>query len=240
MFERTLRAFSVLTRNGPREFVSKLVNKLRATLGFPSQQHEQFVRRKALLDESFDAERGLDTGGVQRLHELTIRSKNARYGTSHIASDPLEFAAAMDSVDIPMEGSTFIDLGSGKGRALSLALAYPFRHIIGVEFARELHLVARENIEHLRQTDESASRIELVCADACDYDLPDEPVVLFLFHPFDAPIMQAVARNALTSWRSIRRPLRVVYVNPRYLEQWTLTGWTVVDQQHYHAVLRPA
>lgn len=233
------RGFSVLARNGPGEFARKLLDKCRTMLGFPSEQHRRYVQRKALVDAKFDADLGLDTGGIQRLHDLTIESANAHYGTSHIASDPREFAEAFSSVDIPLEGAVFIDLGSGKGRALALALAFPFSRIVGVEFARELHRAACANVERLKISDASANRIEPVCADASTYVFPAEPLILFLFHPFDSPIMKAVARNALTSWRSSPRPVRVVYLNPRYLDDWLEVGWVVVAHEHYHAVLRP-
>jgi hypothetical protein len=44
------------------------------------------------------------------------------------------------------EDFTVIDFGSGKGRALIVASECPFRRIIGVEFALELHRDAQQNI----------------------------------------------------------------------------------------------
>ncbi|MBZ5489392.1 MAG: class I SAM-dependent methyltransferase [Acidobacteriia bacterium] len=49
-------------------------------------------------------------------------------------------------VPAALQDFTFIDLGSGKGRALLMAAQYGFKRIIGVEFMPELHRVAQENI----------------------------------------------------------------------------------------------
>ncbi|MDB5578004.1 MAG: hypothetical protein JWR80_3180 [Bradyrhizobium sp.] len=232
------RALSVLSTNGPRQFSRKLIGKLREKLGL-SRRHQQYFTRKALFDSAFDAQWGIDTGGIQRLHDLNIDSPSARFGTSHIASDPQEFSAALASIDLPLDSFTFIDLGSGKGRALILASAFPFERIIGIEFAQELNDVAQRNVAYLKERDPRASRIQPLCCDAATYRFPDGPLVLFLFHPFDSPIMKAVAANAMATWRANPRPVRVVYVNPLYLADWTDAGWAIIAREHYHVVLAP-
>lgn len=234
------RAASVLRNNGPGAFWRKSINKAREIVGAPSAAHRQYLARKAADDDAFDATSGVDTGGIQRLHDLTIDSANARYGTSHIASDANEFRIAIESIDISIDGFTFVDLGSGKGRALMLALDFPFARIIGVEFARELHEIACANVERLTTVDARAARIYPVCGDASTFLYPQAPLVLFLFHPFDSPVMKVVARNAHDTWRSAQRPMRVVYVNPVYLDAWTTAGWVVLKREGYHALLIPS
>ena len=44
----------------------------------------------------------------------------------------------------------FIDLGSGKGRALLMASDYPFRRIVGVELLPQLHRAAQDNLTKYR------------------------------------------------------------------------------------------
>lgn len=228
-----------MRNNGPQVFAGKVVRKVRSAIGLPPADYKRYLELKAQVDSRFDDRLGLDTGGIQRLHNLTIPSKNSRYGTSHIASDPGEFAAALGSLDVPIAGATFVDLGSGKGRALILALEFAFSRIIGVEFAQELADTARNNIARLATVDSRASRIEVIRDDASSYDLPAGPLVLYLFHPFDSSIMQAVARSAMASWRADPRPVRTVYVNPQYLGDWIEAGWHIVAQEHYHVVLAP-
>lgn len=239
IFRQVSRATSVLRTNGPREFLNKIANKVREHLGIPSTAQRQYLQKKSALDRAFDGGSGTDTGGIQRLHNLTINSSNARFGTSHIASDPIEFSVAIRLIDIPINDFTFIDLGSGKGRGLMLALDFPFKRVLGIEFAQELHDISCANVASLATTDHRASLIEPILGDASKFALPAEPLVLFLFHPFDSPIMKAVARHALASWKATFRPIRVVYVNPVYLRDWTEAGWIIVVNEGFHAVLAP-
>jgi SAM-dependent methyltransferase len=107
----------------------------------------------------------------------------------------------------------FVDLGSGKGRAVFLAAQYPFRRVIGVELSRELHAVAEKN---LRRYDGrfDGTRIELVNADVLEYELPPDVTVVFLFNPFNGSVFAGALANVLRSLDEHPRPLRLIYVNP--------------------------
>jgi SAM-dependent methyltransferase len=52
--------------------------------------------------------------------------------------------------DLPREG-TFVDLGSGKGKALLIAGMLAYRRVVGVEIDSELAGEARRNVENFRQ-----------------------------------------------------------------------------------------
>jgi predicted RNA methylase len=43
--------------------------------------------------------------------------------------------------------TTFVDIGSGKGRALIIAAEYAFKRIIGVEYSPSLATICRRNLE---------------------------------------------------------------------------------------------
>jgi predicted O-methyltransferase YrrM len=60
--------------------------------------------------------------------------------------EPDRFKRVLESFDRALEGLTFIDFGSGKGRALWMASEYPFRQLIALEFSPELHRIAEANI----------------------------------------------------------------------------------------------
>jgi tRNA1(Val) A37 N6-methylase TrmN6 len=45
---------------------------------------------------------------------------------------------------INLDDYTIVDIGSGKGKLLLLASNYPFRRIIGVEYAPLLHEIAKK------------------------------------------------------------------------------------------------
>ena len=117
----------------------------------------------------------------------------------------------------------FLDLGSGKGRAVFLAAQYPFGRVIGVELSPELHEVAEKN---LRRYDGrfDGTQIELVNADALEYEFPPEVTVLFLFNPFNGSVFAGALANVLRSLDEHPRPLRVIYVNPVEEAQVLATG----------------
>ncbi len=112
---------------------------------------------------------------------------------------------------------TFIDIGSGKGRAVLLASEYGFRRIMGVELLPELHRIALENVRALRKPGREA-KIELLCMDASTFDFPDEPSVVFLFNPLPEGSLRALLAKLQRSVHQNPRPLYVAYANPM-LEQ---------------------
>jgi hypothetical protein len=185
----------------------------------------EWLKKKARVDREFDRLHGVDTGGYTHLHKLKIDSPNWRDGSSHIAVDPDEFEAAMTAVDAELSQLTFIDLGSGKGRALMLARQYPFKELIGVEFSEELVRIARSN------------GIETVHADATQYDLPPVPTLLFLYNPFGRSVMDAVAKRAAASLKENPRELIVAYLNPFHVDAWLQVGFKQVEGSAQFAVL---
>jgi SAM-dependent methyltransferase len=225
---RWQRAWNILRVQGIRRFLSAGTDWLRFRMGRPSSRRAEYVEKKQRADRKFDAEVGVTTGGVAYLYDLTIAGPNARFGTNHVATDPTEFELAMAHIDIDVPSATFVDLGSGKGRSLILAARYKFQRIIGVEFARELHEICVDNIQRAFPAPADAERITPILGDAADFAYPDQPLVLYLFNPFDAPVMAAAARHAFASWQAHPRPIRVVYLNPVFGKEWTNAGWEVL------------
>jgi len=141
-------------------------------------------------------------------------------GSPYYASDPWLFTEIMQALGSPplstrFEEFTFIDLGSGKGRALLMAAEYPFRRIVGVELMPELHQACLENIHVFNQSLGEAGRLEDLNIDARDFQFPLEPLVVYLFNPFPEPVFAAVLENLRKSSAENSRPIFVAY---RYLE----------------------
>jgi len=134
---------------------------------------------------------------------------------------------------------TFIDLGSGKGRALLMASDYPFRRIIGVELLPTLHQIAQENLSKYHCDSQKCFSIETVCADAAEFSFPVEPTVLFLFNPFPEPGLQQVIANLERSLERHPRQVYVLYHNPllaHVLEESAV--FRKLDHAHQYAVYR--
>jgi SAM-dependent methyltransferase len=171
-------------------------------------------RREALRRElAFDHEHGVDTAGIVRLDELAFESESKVHGTRYEAITPEAFHGVLARVDLGDRDLTFVDLGSGKGRAVLLASLYPFRRIVGVEFSPELDEVARRNVERFSHPEQRCDDIELRCEDAAAYELPADPVLVYIYNSFDRPLMQRVLANLAAGGGAHDRRLLLAIVN---------------------------
>jgi SAM-dependent methyltransferase len=179
------------------------------------------VRRQ--LEErgkGFDRDFGVDTGGLIRLSDLNIKNGNWVYGTDYQGIDPSAFRAMLRGLDLRHEDFTFIDFGSGKGRALLLAAEFPFRKIVGVELAPTLHEAARENLRVCKKERLKCHDIELVCLDAAAYPIPDGPAVFYFYNPFVREVMAQVVENIRASLECRPRDVVVLYYTPQLDDLW--------------------
>ena len=170
------------------------------------------------LASEFDREYGVDTdgrfGGWTYLSDLDIPSSNWIDGNDYAAIEPARFKRALAGFDIAFEDYTFIDCGSGKGRALLLASEYPFKRIMGLEFSPELHQAAQENIRRYQSSTQKCRDIQSLNVDFADFVLPPEASVLFFFHPCRTRVLSAVVDEIGRSLLSHPRPLYIAYVAP--------------------------
>ncbi len=119
-----------------------------------------------------------------------------------------------DHTTLAFRDFTFIDLGSGKGRTLLMASDYPFVRILGVELLPSLHQIAQENLRRYKSESQKCFTLESICADATAFQLPADPLVIFLFNPFPESGMRQVIANLDQSLREHPRPVYVLYHNP--------------------------
>lgn len=134
-------------------------------------------------------------------------------GSSYQPIEPEIFREMMQALPIDFRQFTFIDIGSGKGRALLMASAFAFRRIVGVELLPELHRIAEENIGKFA-ADKGLPPMESICGDATQFEFPNGPLVVFLFHPLMEAGFRRVLTNLQSSLAQAPRPLFVVYANP--------------------------
>src|ERR1019366_9273060 len=101
-------------------------------------------RRSRYGDIDYDFDHGVDT--TWATVPLRTRIRELLSGARYQPSEPSLFHQILQCLPVAPDGFTFIDLGSGKGRTLLMASAYPFRRIVGVELLAELDAIARQNI----------------------------------------------------------------------------------------------
>ena len=198
-------------------------------------------RRSRYGDIDFDFDHGVDT--TWATVSLRTRLREWLSGGQYQPSEPSLFCEILDALPFSVDGLTFIDLGSGKGRTLLLASAYPFRRIIGVELLEELNTIARQNIQRYQHANQKCFALESHAGDARQFEFPPEPTLVYLFNPFPAFVLREVLGNLYASLLANPRPLFLIYHNlvhePILLEQPWLRP---IHRTHQFAVFqaRPA
>jgi SAM-dependent methyltransferase len=231
---------TIYRERGPVETLTSVAYFLGRRVGLSFGEQGKYLAAKAQVDQQFDTRLKTDTGGVQNLFNLTITGANALHGGNHVAVDPAEFAQGINALALDPATFTFVDLGSGKGRALLLAAECGFSRVIGVEFALELHEVATANVAAFESANPHlANRIQLFHADATTFEMPPAPLVIFMFNPFDAVISRAVAKKVMASWTASPRPIRIFYMNPIQLDVWLEEGFHLAERARPYALLDP-
>lgn len=193
-----LEPFRLVRRHGLGEsarFVSRNLRHLVA---------DRFARR-------WDRANDVDTAGSIQLAMLDVVGPNRDKGNECVCTSPKSFDFIMKSLPRDLSDTTFIDIGSGKSRTLLLASHYPFRNIVGVEFARELVAIARRNIASYRNPGQKCRALSVVEGDAAAYPFPDTPLVVYFYNPFSKDVFDQVLANLTVSLRTRPRPCFVVY-----------------------------
>lgn len=125
-----------------------------------------------------------------------------------------EMMRRLEQLGVSFSDYTFLDLGSGKGRALIMASDYSFRRILGVELLPSLHQVAQENLNRYKSGSQRRFAIEAVCADATVFPLPPNPLLIYLFNPFPEAGLRHFLVNLGQSLRQHPRAIYLLYHNP--------------------------
>ena len=175
----------------------------------------------------FDERYGVDTDGLiwgeQMAWGDAVRTEAGRAGafwaTGYYGVAPSVFWGMLDRLGLDWRRYSFVDVGCGKGRALLLALRYPFRRAVGIELSPELAAVAQRNLVLLRASWRIDLPAEAVAGNATSVALPDGPVLLYLYHPFAAPVMRAFLEHVRREAEARRTgagadEIYLLYMNP--------------------------
>lgn len=160
--------------------------------------------------EAFDARFGTDTSAP------TFESDQKTDVHFYVPTTASTIYEIIQSLPIRQNEFTFVDMGSGKGRALLIASEFPFKRIVGIELSPQLHAVAEQNVARYKPATQQCTAIDLKCMDALRYDYDDTPLVLFLFDPFGREILEQVVAKLEASLKAAPREGYVVYVYPQY------------------------
>jgi SAM-dependent methyltransferase len=171
--------------------------------------------RSTLRAHWFDWRYHVKTCGDDDLRQITVVGENASHAIAYIPTTPRTGRHMLRNLPVSDVSSyTFIDIGSGKGRMLLLAAELPFRRVIGIEFASDLHALAQQNVKTYRNPDQVCFQIESVHIDATQYEFPLEPLLIYFYYPFDQSVMEPVIQSLNRSLAEHPRDVVLVYHNP--------------------------
>jgi tetratricopeptide (TPR) repeat protein len=213
-FQRNVRS---LRRKGFIVALKRIPSILNTGLHPVIRWHEKVF---ALRAEEFDRKNNIDTAGIVYQTDLRMNNKNQLHAVYYQGSDSLLFNNALSSLKINFSDYTFIDFGSGKGKALFLAASYPFKKIIGIEFSDVLSAVAQENIRRFKR-----DNIESLCMDAVAYKIPEESIVCYFYDPFDEYIMTKIIDNLRKTYHSCKKKILIVYYIARFSNLFDAEPW---------------
>ncbi len=184
-----------------------------------------YVFLRAQVRSALERRAGISTEGVFTPEELGFSGQyQERYEPSHWTT--------LRRI-LPPRGVTaqdvFIDFGSGMGRVVyQAAMSYPFHRVIGVEISERLHEIAVGNIERNRHR-LRCDDVELIHADALEYDIPRDVSVVYLGNPFSGPVLATVLGRLVETVELNPRRLRLIYFNPVEESRVLNVGFHVVD-----------
>jgi precorrin-6B methylase 2 len=173
-----------------------------------------YLTPAGINERRFDSRFGVNTSGVMSMHELGVKTPNVMHATEYSTTPIREFMRISKRLRIHHPEWVFVDIGAGKGKVMLLACHFPFKKVIGVEFAPDLARIAEENIASYDHPGRRCQQVSVVQMDATAYSLPPEKSILFLNNPFRGPVLQRVIENIERSLQSHPRDLYVIYWNP--------------------------
>ena len=174
----------------------------------------------------FDTAYGVDTSGFHHGEDLALHGSDGFHGaaklktsalwnTAYYGIAPSVFDAAMTLTGVTdWSHFTFLDVGCGKGRALLLASRFPFLAILGVELDPALAAIAQRNISSFHEDWQQCHALEARAMDATELAFPGTPLLLYLYHPFLAPVLRRVLRRLERSVKQNPREIWLIYINP--------------------------
>jgi SAM-dependent methyltransferase len=211
-----------------RDEIGRFWRKLRRRehAEWPRMEEGQYRTYRAV--HPFDERFGVETSGL--IYGLLSGHQHDVHNNGYFAVAPSVFHAIMgtmaERLHLDWRRFCFVDVGSGKGRALLLASDYPFRKIIGVELSPELDRVARANIARYAAATHQPPAVSLL-GDAAEFLWPPGPLVVYMWNAFTRPVMEQVFHNLETSLAQQPRELYLVYIHPELESMVAEVPWLI-------------
>jgi SAM-dependent methyltransferase len=196
--------------------MASIVNQIHRVSGWVTKSVRQRgvvktaqVAGSSVTDLYFDWRFGTDTRRKLDTSLFEAHLANREHAVSYQPTKAQPFLRLLRELQLPL-GSTFVDVGCGKGKVLLLAAQRKqnrFKRIVGLEFSETLCAQAKKNIKIFQAKGEVMAPIEVVQGDATQHTLAGDENVFFLYNPFDgvilAQFLDVIRRSAAQHPRQI-------------------------------------
>lgn len=191
------------------------------------------LKRKTVTyaDLGFDLKYGVETCALRSIHDLDVDDALKSDLRGYEPTPVRVIRAMLHSIPIKHSEYTFIDYGSGKGRVLLIASEFPYKKIIGLELSRSLHDIASHNIKLWKNPAQKCRELVSFNMDAVEFQLPEDPLVLFFFTPFLEPVLAKVVKTIKSHIRQGTSAVYIMYYGSRQelIEQFRHLGLTYAE-----------
>jgi hypothetical protein len=177
-----------------------------------SEIHERWSAKQ------FESKFGIDTAGIDcDPASLGGTGEHLPHANGYESIQHKVFNVRIRAASVDPAHYTFIDYGSGKGRALLLAAEANFQKVIGIEFASRLYELGNRNIA-LYAIRQPHRLIENLHQDAATFPIPDGEIFLYFYNPFGPTVLRKITR--MIAARAAEQDLDciVAYRNPVHAE----------------------
>jgi 16S rRNA G966 N2-methylase RsmD len=192
--------------------------------------HWNFKIATVLLLEEIRGEKkyGISTTGADELKLLKKQGLDISHATIYM---PVSYSI-LEEIFVKLPINTrkhFLDIGSGKGRALSVAAIRGFKKVSGIDFSEKFCKEAEKNLQQLKAKGFDFQS-QIINSNAKATIIPTDADCIFLFNPFDKIIMTEVVRNIMQSYTLKKRTIYICYVNPLHKDIFIKQGF---KETHY-------
>jgi predicted RNA methylase len=178
----------------------------------------------ALEQRFFDLYLGTSTAGIQLTRADFFRTGSDNWPYAGCQWPALRHALS----ELNPDGSeVFVDLGSGKGKALLVAGRLSYQKVVGVELDAEIAECAKRNLARARPKLKAV--VDSQVCNALEWPIPDDAGTIFMFNPFFGHTFREVSARIFDSYDRNPRRLHIVYAHPWEHDWLVSTGRVVVE-----------
>lgn len=104
---------------------------------------------------------------------------------------------------------SILDIGCGKGSAMSAMLKFPFARVDGIELSKDIAEIATRNLTRLKK-----QRWHVFNENAITYNRYNSYSMLYMYHPFPEQIMRQVLAKIHSAIADREQEMLLIYNNP--------------------------